>query len=245
MIADLNLHWDIGADGQAKPHAHVMLTMRAVDENGFGAKVRNWNRTELLEHWREAWGTHVNERLAELGIEARIDHRSLEDQGIQLEPQHKIGPAAARMAGEGLEAERLEDHREIARENGERIVANPTIALDAITRQQATFTRRDLAIFAHRHSDGLEQFNAVTAAIERSPEFVRLGRDGRTEERFTSREMIAVEERLHRAAEIMAERERHGVHLRSAEAGAFPRGRSRACPVARTACGLRPCHGGT
>jgi hypothetical protein len=27
-----------------KPHAHVMLTMREVDENGFGAKVREWNR---------------------------------------------------------------------------------------------------------------------------------------------------------------------------------------------------------
>jgi hypothetical protein len=25
MIADLNVHWDIGADGMAKPHAHVML----------------------------------------------------------------------------------------------------------------------------------------------------------------------------------------------------------------------------
>src|SRR4029077_5690479 len=28
-IADLNVHWDIGEDGLAKPHAHVMLTMRA------------------------------------------------------------------------------------------------------------------------------------------------------------------------------------------------------------------------
>ena len=73
----------------------------------------------------------------------------------------------------------------------------PTIALDAITRQQATFTHRDLAMFAHRHSDGLDQFNAVMNAVQGSPELVRLGRDGRGEERFTSREMIAVEERLH------------------------------------------------
>lgn len=28
MVADLNVHWDIGADGLAKPHAHDMLTMR-------------------------------------------------------------------------------------------------------------------------------------------------------------------------------------------------------------------------
>ena len=212
MIADLNLHWDIGADGQPKPHAHVMLTMREVDENGFGAKVRDWNRTDLLAHWREAWGSHVNERLGELGIEARIDHRSLEEQGIALEPQNKIGPAASRMADEGLERERLEEHRQIARANGERIIANPNVALDAITRQQATFTRRQVAMFAHRHSDGLEQFNAVMGAVEGSPQLIRLGRDGRGEDRFTSREMIAVEERLHRAAAVMAEREQHCVH---------------------------------
>jgi len=214
MIADLNIHWDIGADGEAKPHAHVMLTMRSVGEEGFGAKVREWNRTELLEHWREAWGTHVNERLAALGIDARIDHRSFEEQGIELEPQHKIGRAARGRAEEGLGADRLDEHREIARENGERIIKNPSIALDAITRQQATFTHRDLAMFAHRHSDGLDQFNAVMNAVQSSPELVRVGRDGRGEERFTSREMIAVEERLHRAAERMAERERHRVRER-------------------------------
>src|SRR5690606_1774647 len=43
MIADLNVHWDIGADGEPKPHAHVMLTMREVvgrevGEDGFGQK---------------------------------------------------------------------------------------------------------------------------------------------------------------------------------------------------------------
>ena len=216
MIADLNVHWDIGDDGMPKPHAHVMLTMRAVDENGFGAKVRDWNRTELVEHWRDAWGAHVNERLAELDIDARIDHRSLEEQGIALEPQNKIGPAAARMAREGFEPDRLEEHREIARENGERIIANPTVALDAITQQQATFTRRDMAKFAHPHSDGLPQFNAVMDAVQGSPELVGLGQDGRGEDRFTSREMIAVEERLHRAAELMAERERHRVRAASA-----------------------------
>jgi Ti-type conjugative transfer relaxase TraA len=211
MIADLNVHWDIGEDGLARPHAHVMLTMRTVDENGFGAKVRDWNRTELLEQWREAWGAHVNERLAELGIDARIDHRSLAAQGIDLEPQDKIGAAASRMAAKGLEADRLEEHREIARENGARIIADPNIALDAITRQQATFTKRDLALFVHRHSDGIEQFNAVLSAVEALPERIALGRDGRGEERFTTRQMLQVEERLHQAGERLVLRAGHSV----------------------------------
>jgi hypothetical protein len=37
----------MGEDGVPKPHAHVMLTMRQinVNGNGFGPKVRDWNRT--------------------------------------------------------------------------------------------------------------------------------------------------------------------------------------------------------
>ncbi|MGB3469548.1 MAG: Ti-type conjugative transfer relaxase TraA [Erythrobacter sp.] len=218
MIADLNVHWDIGADGLAKPHAHVMLTMREVNDDGFGAKVRDWNRTELVEQWRERWAEHVNERLAELDIDARIDHRSLEAQGIGLEPQDKIGPAASRMEGRGLEAERIEEHRAIAERNGARIIADPSIALDAITHQQATFTNRDLARFVHRHSDRKDQFDQVMSAVRQSPDLVALGKDGRGEERFTSRKMIDTEQRLQRASELMAERRRHDVNERSRDA---------------------------
>ncbi|MCG5237578.1 Ti-type conjugative transfer relaxase TraA [Xanthobacter oligotrophicus] len=212
MIADLNVHWDRAEDGMLKPHAHVMLTMRSVDDNGFGQKVREWNRTELVERWRERWADHVNERLAELDIDARIDHRSLEAQGIGLEPQTKIGAPAQRIEATGIEADRAEDHRRIARENGARIVADPSTALDAITHQQSTFTRRDMAKFAHRHSDGIDQFNEVMGAMRGSPDLVELGKDGRGEDRFTTRDMIEAEQRLHRAAEMMAERERHDVN---------------------------------
>src|SRR5437868_11147635 len=169
MIADLNVHRDIGEDGLSKPHAHVMLTMRAVDETGFGQKVRDWNRTEMVERWRERWAELANERLAELDIDARIDHRSLEAQGIALEPQSQIGAPAKRIEdrgieGEGTEADRAEMHREIAHGNGARIIADPSLGLEAITQQQSTFTQRDLAKFAHRHSDGIEQFNDVMGA---------------------------------------------------------------------------------
>jgi len=185
--------------------------MRAVDENGFGAKVRDWNHTDLLEHWREAWGEHVNRRLAELHIDVRIDHRSLQAQGIDLEPQHKIGPAAARMAGQGLASERLAEHPAIAWANGEKLLANPALALDAITHGQATFTTRDLAMFVHRHSDGQEQFDRVMAAVKASLELIKLGRDGRGNERFTSRSMLEVEQRLQRGATALAGRAAHGI----------------------------------
>ncbi len=218
MVADLNVHSDVGADGEAKPHAHVMLALRSAGPEGFGGKVRDWNATDQLIAWREAWADHANRRLAELGIDARIDPRALKDQGIDLEPQNKIGASGARREIHGEAAERAEDHRAIARRNGERILAEPEVALSAITHQQATFTEHDLARFVHRHTDGKAQFDAALAKVRTSDEIVRLGRDGRGRERFTSREMLRVERGLERDADTLAERPGHRVTERDKDA---------------------------
>src|SRR5215212_950557 len=42
MVADLNVHWPVDAHGEAKPHAHVMLTLREAGPGGVrpqGARV--------------------------------------------------------------------------------------------------------------------------------------------------------------------------------------------------------------
>ncbi len=211
MIADLNVHWGKAADGEAQPHAHVMLTMRSVGPDGFGPKVRDWNATSLLTDWRERWAELANERLCELGHDARIDHRSHAEQEIGLEPQHKIGPAGARREARGEDAERAAEHRAIARENGERLLAEPEIALRALTQQHSTFGKRDLARFVSRHSDGAEQFATVMAAVQASPELVRVGEDERGGERFSTREMLETEARLERDALTLAARSGHAV----------------------------------
>ena len=213
MIADLNVHWDFDEAGQPKPHAHVMLTMRAVNGEGFGPKVREWNATSELTAWRERWEHHVNERFAELGYELRIDHRSLAAQGSELEPQHKIGPAGRRRDARGEDAERTREHQDIAHRNGDRILADPSIALRSLTYQQSTFTRQDIARFVNRHTDSAEQFDTVMVRVEASPDLVRLGSEwmshnlageGRQAasggERFTTTEMIAVEAHLEQVA---------------------------------------------
>jgi Ti-type conjugative transfer relaxase TraA len=214
MVADLNVHWGRTANGEDQPHAHVMLTMREVGPDGFGKKVRDWNRTEVLVGWRERWAELANERLAELGHDIRVDHRSHAAQGIGLEPQNKIGPAGARREARGEDAERAAEHEALARRNGERIIADPSLVLAALTRQQSTFTRRDLARLVDRHTADADQFAAAMAKVEASPELVRLGTDGRGQERFTTREMLATEQRMEQAAGTLAARQGHQVNLR-------------------------------
>lgn len=126
MVADLNVHCGTSADGETQPHALILLTVRRVgadqlNGNGFGLKERSWNDRGLLQAWREAWADLVNARLAEAGFAARVDHRSNFERGIDLEPQNKIGPAAARRAAAGERMERVDEHAEIARRNALRL----------------------------------------------------------------------------------------------------------------------------
>jgi Ti-type conjugative transfer relaxase TraA len=219
MVADLNVHWTQARDGGEQPHAHVMLTMREVvpgragheEERAFGKKVVAWNDRALLGEWRERWAELANARLLELGHDIRIDHRSYAEQGIDLEPQHKIGPAGVRREDREQDAERAAEHRDIARRNGDKLHDEPEIALRALTQQHSTFTRQELARFVDRHTDRPEQFASVMAKVEAAPGLVQLGQDGRGRDRFTTREMLDTEQRMERAAGALADRDGHRV----------------------------------
>ncbi len=244
MVADLNVHWGTGADGGAQPHAHVMLTMRRVIGDGFGPKARDWNDRALLGGWRERWAEMANQRLHELGHDVRIDHRSYAEQGIPLEPQHKVGPAGMRRVERGEDAERKGEHDDIARRNGERIAADPVVALDALTRQHSTFSRHDLVRFLHRHTDGAEQFTLVLAKVAASPELRFVGKDGRGLDRFTTREMVAAEGRMEAAAAELGASVSHRVGavevdraVRRAEAGGLQLGAEQHDAVHHVAAG--------
>lgn len=80
MVADIALHAP-GRDGDDRNHhAHILLTTREVGAEGFTTKNRDWNKTEVLEGWREAWARDTNLSLERAGTEARVDHRTLEAQ---------------------------------------------------------------------------------------------------------------------------------------------------------------------
>ena len=86
---------------------------------------RQWKRTSVslnpldrkakLKALRESWAKTCNARLDET---ARIDHRSLEDQGSDLEPTIHEGYAARAIERAGGVSERCEANREIRRSNG-------------------------------------------------------------------------------------------------------------------------------
>jgi hypothetical protein len=137
MCADLCVH----DKGDGNPHAHIMLTMRPIDERGNwaaksrkeyilnenGKKIRlksneyksrkvnavDWNDKAKAEEWRSAWANAVNAELERRNIENRIDHRSYERQGLEQIPTIHLSVAAAQMERKGIRTERGNINREI------------------------------------------------------------------------------------------------------------------------------------
>lgn len=117
MVADISIHNGLASDGGNQPHAHILLTMRDIEADGFGQKNRDWNDKDKLIKWREAWSDHANRYLENAGSDERIDHRTLVDQGIERLPTVHVGKDAWAMEEKGIQTERGNENREIVLEN--------------------------------------------------------------------------------------------------------------------------------
>jgi hypothetical protein len=143
MCADVCVH----DKGDGNPHAHVMLTMRPMDERGGwaakskteylldenGERIRlkngkfkarkiptvDWNEQTKAEEWRAAWAQSVNAALSQNGIAERVDHRSYQRQGIDQIPTVHLGVAASQMERRGIVTERGNRNRIIEISNKE------------------------------------------------------------------------------------------------------------------------------
>ena len=242
MVADWVYH-----DKHNNPHVHVMLTMAPLTEQGFGSKweplldekgepVRKGGKIqykawagdkETLKKWRALWASHANKSLELAGHQARIDHRSYEAQGIDLQPTSKIGVQArniltqAQAQGRDAGLERSAWHAQSRLENVRRITRRPEIVLDAITREKSVFEIQDIAKYLHRYVDDPKRFQDLLARVLASPDVVTLAVETVDPEtgdlipaKFTSREMVRLEAEMARRADHLVSVSSHGVDAR-------------------------------
>jgi Ti-type conjugative transfer relaxase TraA len=210
MIAD----FCIRRNDSNNPYTHILLTLREATPAGFGPKMRQWNRKSNLLEWRSAWAELANQHLARAGHVVRIDHRTLEAQQSELMPGRKMGVGHGRQAEETLPShlqERVAERQRIAKQNGEMILEDPTVALRALCRQRPTFTHQELVEFLRSRTDGTAQLDAALAAILQSGELAALAEDGDNPLRFTSQDMLEAEKSLMKRVAAMATRRGHGV----------------------------------
>ena len=129
MVADFAIH----DKGDGNPHAHILLTMRAMDETGRwlpksrkvydldenGQRIRlasgnwkshkedivDWNDQKYGEIWRQGWANTANRYLEAIGSPARLDLRSYERQGIDKIPTVHMGAAVCQMEKRGIQTD--------------------------------------------------------------------------------------------------------------------------------------------
>jgi len=209
MIAD----FCIRRNDPNNPYAHILLTLREATTSGFGPKMRHWNRKSNLIEWRAAWAERANQHLARAGHVVRIDHRTLEAQQSELTPGRKMGIGRGRQLEQSLPGhlkERIAERQRIAKQNGEMIIEDPTVALRAVSRQRPTFTHQELVQFLKSRTEDPAQLDAVLAAVMESNELVALAPESGSPARFTSRDMLEAEKSLMKRVAAMAQRRGHG-----------------------------------
>ena len=144
MCADIAIH-----DKQdGNPHAHILLTMRSIGEDGNwlakskkiydldenGNKlydpikkqykcrkenINDWDKKENVELWREQWMIDCNNKFAYKEIDAWIDYRSYEEQGKEQLPTMHLGPIDHRLNKRGIKTERAKYNDEVKQINQE------------------------------------------------------------------------------------------------------------------------------
>ena len=138
--ADVAIHPPGQASDSLNHHAHILVSTRRLTPDGFTEKTRELDerKTGEVERWRERFAYLQNERLREAGAQARVDHRTLDAQGIDREPTQHLGPAVAGMERRGKSSE---VGRRLAEEANARLFAFAARETGRIERELAEVDR--------------------------------------------------------------------------------------------------------
>jgi hypothetical protein len=121
FAVDIAIHAPDKESDQRNHHAHLMVTRRTLGPDGFAA-TKDWKRNpQELAEWREQWAHLANRHLERHGHDARIDHRSLKEQGIDREAGVHLGYAANEMAQRGAQSDRMDALKNVIARNDIRL----------------------------------------------------------------------------------------------------------------------------
>lgn len=240
---DFAVHSPNGETDIRNHHAHLMMCVRGLTETGLGEKTilerenawllsRNLPTSMMqLKDIRRDWEGIANEGLAQAGHDIRIDHRSHQDRGLEIEPTEHMGVYATQMERRGLEVVRQRIDQPSAQSNAALIREKPEQVLSVITSEKSVFDRHDVARALHRYIDQPEAFQNAFTKVMASPALIELKPEARGEDgsislaRYSTREMVETERGMAANAREMAGRADHAIQGRHVEAalGAFDR----------------------
>ena len=211
LAVQLDIHApDAGAQEseRANWHAHLLITTRRVGRDGFAAtkardvdpairRIAGRGRVVDGDAWGELWRAHQDQYFREQGLETRVDPTGLVS-------QIHVGPRRMRRATSDIVERAM-----ALRQANQEATYDPRQVLEKLTRNNATFTERDLDRFLVKQlGDDLDDADiaAIRSAVLASPELVALydRETSRASGRYTTRDVRDQERAVIAAAAQLA-----------------------------------------
>jgi ATP-dependent exoDNAse (exonuclease V) alpha subunit len=182
-----------GKEGDSRNHhAHILRTTRKMGADGLTEKLdtekAGRNRAADLEAVRVRWAVLTNERLRENGIEARVDHRSLKDQGIERVPTSHLGPSVTAMERRGVSTDvgkRISDEvaQRLAQAHAQGVQERELSQINrSIIDLSGDLSAAKRDVKSAELAEVVRQANVVRQAVERSQEAARQAEAARNAE---------------------------------------------------------------
>ncbi|MEM6837883.1 MAG: MobQ family relaxase [Cyanobacteria bacterium P01_C01_bin.120] len=121
VAVDVAWHYPDKHGDQRNYHAHLLFTTREVTAEGLGKKTRVLDSVktgpEEVHKIREQWATILNQSLARCGSDVRVDHRSYQDQGLDIKPGIHLGRTATTLERNGVQTTLGDVNRAVQADN--------------------------------------------------------------------------------------------------------------------------------
>ena len=173
MCADWAIHDSCNEKGQRNLHFHLLLTLRAIDENGKwmpkqkkiyildkdGNKIRtkkgyksktekttDWDEPSNAKMWRKNLAELINETNAALKIEEQWEHKSFKELGIDAPPTIHLGSKANALEKKGIHTERGDYNRRVLEIRGLiDFIAKTSASIEAFVSKNARLIKNDVS----------------------------------------------------------------------------------------------------
>lgn len=176
--ADVAIHTPGKEGDNRNHHAHILLSTRRLVGEGFGEKTRELDAQKtgsaLVTAWRERFAELTNERLQENGSDSRVDHRTLEAQGIDREPTLHLGPTATAIERRTGEASSKRQDYEQAAADRQRQVADQVAATQRTEWERMSSTELAAEITRLKPPSVVDQVKSDRAVLEARRETFQL-----------------------------------------------------------------------
>ena len=177
---DVAVHAPDPAGDERNVHAHILMPTREMGADGtFGAKLRVLDDRAAgpaeIEAMRVAWEEMANRALAAAGVDARIDRRSLVEQGItDRPPSWHRGPGATALERRGVRTEIEERWQDqVAFYEARTLLEQRRVAEAELARLRAEAAAVEAAIIEEQRAELLRRSHEIRAAAQRAEEELR------------------------------------------------------------------------